>query len=68
MTLYRGEDRARDPHRPMWIRNDNPHTERLFNADLMNEPVEFTDNGTANVPADVARRLIDHYETIHEKH
>jgi hypothetical protein len=51
----------------MWIINENSATQRLFNRDLMDEPVEFSSNGTAQVSEDVGEALVDHYDTIHRK-
>lgn len=48
----------------MWIKCTNPATSRLYNADLMDEPVTFTENGTAQVPKAVGEALVDHYDVI----
>lgn len=47
-----------------WIETTNPATRRLFNEDVVDEPVTFNENGTAQVSADVAEALCDHYDTI----
>ena len=51
----------------MWIYNTNTATRRLFNDDIMDNPVEFNDTGTAQVPETVAAAMCDHYETIRRK-
>jgi len=51
----------------MFVTNENTATRRLFNADLMDEPVEFASNGTAQVSEAVGEALVDHYDTIHRK-
>jgi hypothetical protein len=51
----------------MWIYNTNTATRRLFNDDIMDNPVEFNDTGTAQVPENVAAAMCDHYETIQRK-
>jgi len=55
----------------MWIINTNSATRRLFNRDLtdddeplLDDPVEFNDNGTAQVSQEVGEALVDHYDTI----
>lgn len=50
----------------MWIRCLNPATAGLYNEDLMDEKIEFSDNGTANVPRDVGKVLIENYGNIVE--
>jgi hypothetical protein len=47
----------------MWIINDRA-TSRHFNDELMDEPVEYNDNGTAQVTDDLGERLVEHYESI----
>lgn len=51
----------------VWIKNTNTSTNRHYNADLMDEPVEYSENGTAQVSEEVAERLIEHYEQIEYK-
>ncbi|WP_137288627.1 hypothetical protein [Natronorubrum halophilum] len=59
----------------MYITNENTATRRLFNADLtdedgeplMDEPVEFAKNGTAQVTADVGEALVEQYDSITPK-
>lgn len=48
----------------MWIHCTNPATRRLYNADLMEEPVEFTANGYAQVSRAVGETLIEQYDQI----
>lgn len=48
----------------IWIKCENPATRRLYNAEFMDEPVEFSENGTANVPKDVGVALVENYESI----
>lgn len=48
----------------MWIKSTNDATRRLFDADLMDEPVEFSENGTAQVSEDVGEALVSHYDDI----
>lgn len=59
----------------MWIKNTNSATRRLFNTDitdddgepLLDEPVEFASNGTAQVTQEVGAALVDHYDDIEHK-
>lgn len=48
----------------MWIKCTNEATVRLYDADLLDAPVEFNDSGTAQVPQSVGESLIDHYDAI----
>ncbi|WP_324757095.1 hypothetical protein [Haloarcula montana] len=48
----------------MYVTNTNTATQRLFNSGFMDEPVEFADTGTAQVPQEVGEALVDHYDTI----
>jgi len=48
----------------MRVINDNAATRRLFNEDLMDEPVEFASTGTAQVTEDVGEALCDRYDDI----
>lgn len=48
----------------MWIKNTNEHSDRLYLSEYMDESIEFTSNGTANVPEDVGQSLIDNVESI----
>lgn len=48
----------------MWIQTDKDNLVSLFNTEYMDEPVEFSENGTANVSEDVAEQLIDNYDSI----
>lgn len=51
----------------MYITNENSATRRLFNAELMDEPVEFAETGTAQVEEGVGERLVAEYDTINHK-
>ena len=51
----------------MYVTNKNRATRRLFNAELMDEPVEFAETGTAQVPADVGEALVEQYDSIEPK-
>ena len=48
----------------VWIKNTNTSTNRHYNADLMDEPVEYSENGTAQVSEEVAEQLVTEYDTI----
>jgi len=48
----------------MWIQTSHTGTDRLYDADVMDEPVEFSENGTAQVTESVGQALIDKYDTI----
>lgn len=48
----------------MWIQTSNSATRRLYDAELMTEPVEFSATGTAQVPRDIGEALIEAYDTI----
>lgn len=48
----------------MWIRCLNPATSALYDAEFMDEKVEFSENGTANVPKDVGIALAENYPNI----
>lgn len=48
----------------MWIKTDNEASRRLFDAGFMDEPVEFTENATAQVPEPVGEALVEHYDAI----
>lgn len=43
----------------MWIKDKRESQERLYNGDLMDAPVEFTTNYTAQVPKDVGEKLVE---------
>lgn len=49
----------------MWIETSGP-TKRLYDDEVMDAPVEFSDSGSAQVPADVGEALIDKYDDITE--
>lgn len=59
----------------MYITNTNEATKSLYTEDLvddegeplLDEPVEFSDNGTAQVTADVGEALVEHYDAIEPK-
>jgi hypothetical protein len=48
----------------MWIQLQNQATRRLYNEEVMDEPVEFASTGRAQVPDDVGERLVAHYDEI----
>lgn len=48
----------------MWIRITNSATTRLYNEDLMDEPVSFNENGTAQVSREVGEAMVAHYDVI----
>lgn len=48
----------------MWVRNTNLATTKLYNEEILDEPVEFNENGTANVSKDVGVALVENYENI----
>ena len=48
----------------MWIQCTNPATKRLYNADIMDAPVTFSDSGTAQVPKDVGEAMVARYDAI----
>lgn len=47
----------------VWIHNQNEATSRLYDADL-DEEIQFSSNGKAQVSEDVAAQLADRYEAI----
>lgn len=51
----------------MYVTNTNTATQRLFNSDLMDEPVEFADSGTAQVTQEVGEALVNQYDAIEPK-
>lgn len=48
----------------MWIRTLNPATSALYNEEYMDEAVEFSDNGTANVPREVGIALVEGFDSV----
>lgn len=50
----------------MWIECTNEATKSLYVEDVMDEPVEFSDNNKAQVPSDVGEALVSRYEAIYE--
>lgn len=48
----------------MWIECTNDATRRLFNEDLMDEPVMFSENGTAQVNREVGEAMCAHYDAV----
>lgn len=48
----------------MWILNDNAATSRIYNDEVMDEPVTFNASGTAQVPEEVGEALVAHYDSI----
>lgn len=59
----------------MYITNTNDATQSLYTEDLvdeegeplLDEPVEFADNGTAQVTQPVGEALVERYDTIEPK-
>lgn len=51
----------------MWIELTDGDTTELYNRDIMDEPVSFSDSGTAQVSKDVGKALIDKYDNIERK-
>ena len=51
----------------MYVINENRATRRLYNDEIMDEPVEFASTGTAQVPEEVGEALVAQYETIRRK-
>lgn len=59
----------------MYITNTNEATQSLYTQaivdedgePLLDDPVEFADNGTAQVSADVGEALVARYEAIEPK-
>jgi len=50
----------------MWISFQSEQTTELYVEDIMEEPIRPTDNGTANVPEQLGKELVDRYENIRE--
>jgi len=48
----------------MWIQNRNLATRKLYLRDLMDQPVEFSSTGKAQVTRAVGEALIDRCATI----
>jgi len=48
----------------MWIKCDNDATAKLYDAEIMDEPVEFSDNGKAQVKKSVGKKLINKFGAI----
>lgn len=48
----------------LWIKCNNKATKGLFDADIMDEPIEFSDNGTAQVTNKVGEALVKRYGAI----
>jgi hypothetical protein len=48
----------------MWIINDNAATSRIYNDDVVDAPVSFNENGTAQVADDVGEALVANYDAI----
>lgn len=48
----------------MWITCEKESTVRLYNDEVMDEPVEFNASGTAQVPDTVGEAMVDHYDCI----
>lgn len=49
----------------MWIKQTGD-TKRIFNRDKMEEPLEFSSNGTAQVPQELGEYLVENYPNIKE--
>lgn len=49
----------------MWVKSERENLVRL-NIPAIDEPVDFNDNGTAQVSSDVGEQLINEFDTIHE--
>lgn len=47
-----------------WIINQNTATRRLFDAEIMDEPVEFFSTGRAQTDAETAQALAGRYDSI----
>lgn len=47
----------------MWIQAPT-HLRRLYNAEVMEEPIEFNSNGTAQVTQEIGEQLVAHYDGI----
>lgn len=50
----------------MWIECTNDAVESLYVEEAMDEPVEFSDNGKAQVKEVVGRALVNRYEGVVE--
>jgi len=50
----------------MWVEIDNEALQSLYNAELMDSLVVFSDNQTAQVSQEVGEQLINHYDDIHK--
>lgn len=50
----------------VWIEINTPH-KRLYNAELMDEPIIFSDKQSANVPEAVAESVVEKYPEINYK-
>lgn len=48
----------------MWIKNENEAVEKFYRAGIMDEPVEFSDNGKAQVTKKLGKKLIKEYGSI----
>lgn len=48
----------------IWIKCENEAIRGLYVDDVMDAPVEFNDNGTAQVPKDVAESLFEQYDDV----
>lgn len=48
----------------MWIKCENKNLEKIYRAGFMKEPVEFSDNGKAQVTKKVGKKLIKRNDSI----
>jgi hypothetical protein len=51
----------------VFIITENRATRRLYDDELMDEPVEFAETGTAQVSEDVGEALVAQYDAIRRK-
>ncbi|WP_408954732.1 hypothetical protein [Natroniella sp. ANB-PHB2] len=48
----------------MWIENKNKQTKKLKVKGLTDGPIFFSANGTAQVPEEVGKELVERFESI----
>ncbi|WP_323190455.1 hypothetical protein [Halostella sp. PRR32] len=52
----------------MFVINENSATRRLYNDEIMDEPVEFAETtGTAQVDQELGKALVSEYDSIRRK-
>ncbi|WP_161972941.1 hypothetical protein [Halostella pelagica] len=51
----------------MYVINENSATRRLYNDEIMDEPVEFAETGTAQVDQELGEALVSEYDSIRRK-